>query len=63
MSTLRKCDEQNQSARRLERKEGREMDSDRSMLHPRLIACYLETVIGVERQEVKVCLISDSDNY
>lgn len=63
VSTLRKCDQRNQSVRRLKRKEGREVDSDRSMLHPpRLIGCYLEMVIGVERQEVKVCLISDSDS-
>lgn len=56
-------DKISQLVRRFGRKEGRKVDSDRSMLHPRLFGhYYLEMVIGVERQEVKVCLISDWDN-
>jgi hypothetical protein len=56
-------DKISQLVRRFGRKEGREVDSDRSMLHPRLFGhCHLEMVIGVERQEVKVCLISDWDS-
>ena len=56
-----KYDEQNQSVETAEVEKEEERDSDRSMLHARLLGhhCwYPEMVIGAASQGVKVCLIS-----
>lgn len=60
-----KYNEQNQSVETADVEREEERDSDRSMLHARLLVhycCYPEMVIGVGSQGsqgVKVCLISD----
>jgi hypothetical protein len=57
-----KYDEQKQSVETAEVKKEEERDSDRSMLHARLLGHYYwypEMVIGVGSQGVKVCSISD----